>query len=146
MSSTNVDISATAELARRLSESYDPQHPSPDVYADELVVWHNYDEREVRLDRDQLATGAEREHGALRRVLSDFGYTDRRLYAAADAVVMTHVMVGTLADGTPVRIPACHVYRLKDGRIARMDVYMDSGQTTALRAAFEAAGISLPTG
>jgi ketosteroid isomerase-like protein len=51
--------------------------------------------------------------------------------------------VGELPDGTEVRIPACHVCTLVDGRIARMDVYMDSGHNAAIGAAMASAGISL---
>jgi ketosteroid isomerase-like protein len=132
-----------SEIAKRLLEEYDPEHPSDELYGDELISWHNYDEKEVRLLRDQLAVGAKGEHGALASVLSGFGYEDRKVYAAEDAVIVTHVMVGTLADGTKVRIPACQVHTITDGRISRMDVYMDSAQTHALAAAFAKAGISL---
>ena len=133
-------------VARRLIEAYDPEHPSPEIWADEIVSWHNYDEREVRLTRDDLSRGAAREHAVLRQVLAGFAYKDRRVYAADDAVVMTHVMVGELPDGTKVRLPACHVYALEGGRIARMDVYMDSGFNDAIGDALLAAGISLAGG
>jgi ketosteroid isomerase-like protein len=133
-------------VARRLIEAYDPEHPSPEIYAEEIVSWHNYDEREVRLTRDDLSRGAAREHAVLKQILAGFAYEDRRVYAAEDAVVMTHVLVGELPDGTQVRIPACHVCALEGGRIARMDVYMDSGFNNAIGAALEAAGISLAAG
>ena len=132
-----------AEIAKRLIENYDPEHPSDEVYADTIVSWHNYDEKEIKLTREHLAMGAKMEHGALGKVLSGFGYQDRRAYAADDAVIVTHVMVGTLADGTKIRIPACQVHTITDGRISRMDVYMDSAPMAALGAAFEKAGINL---
>ena len=131
------------EIAKRLIENYDPEHPSEEVYADEIISWHNYDEKEIKLTREMLAAGAKMEHGALGNVLSGFGYEDRKAYAADDTVIVTHVLVGTLADGTKVRIPACQVCALTEGRISRMDVYMDSAQTQALAAAFTQAGISL---
>ena len=115
-----------AQIAKKLTENYDPEHPSDEVYADTIVSWHNYDEKEIKLTREQLAMGAQMEHGALGKVLRGFGYKDRRAYAADDAVIVTHVLVGTLADGTDIRIPACQVCALTDGRISRMDVYMDS--------------------
>ena len=132
-----------AEIAKRLIDDYDPEHPSDEIYADELVSWHNYDEKEIKLTREQLAVGAKGEHGALGSVLTGFGYEDRRAYPSEDAVIVTHVMVGTLADGTKIRIPACQVHTLTDGRISRMDVYMDSAHMAALGAAFAKAGISL---
>ena len=63
-----------SEIAKRLIEEYDPEHPSDEIYADELVSWHNYDEKEIKLTRDQLAVGAKGEHGALGSVLTGFGY------------------------------------------------------------------------
>ena len=134
---------AAQAIARHLIEAYDPEHPSPDVYADEIISWHNYDEVEIKLTRDQLAAGAKMEHGALNAVLSDFGYRDRRAFPSEDAVIITHVMVGRLADGTDIRIHACSVNHLENGRIARMDVYMDSAPMAPLAAAFQAAGVSL---
>lgn len=136
---------AAVRIAEKLAAGYRPEAPAEDLYADRIVSWHNYDEREVVVTRDQLAAGAQGEHGALAQVLSGFGYEERRVYPAGDAVVMTHVMVGTLRDGTRVRIPACHVYALEDGRIARMDVYMDSAQAAPLATAFLEQGVSLPT-
>jgi ketosteroid isomerase-like protein len=132
-----------AEIAKRLVEEYDPEHPSEDMYADDFVSWHNYDENEIKLTRDQLAAGAKLEHGALGKVLTGFGYEDRKAYAAEDAVIVTHVLVGTLADGTKVRIPACQVCTLTEGRISRMDVYMDSAPMQVLGQAFAEAGVSL---
>src|SRR5712671_5775287 len=126
------NAAACQEIARRLREEYDPLNPSPDVYADHFSIWHNYDEVAIELTREQLAAGAELEHGALGSVLDGFGYIDRRVHAADDAVVLTHVMVGTLADGTAVRIPACQVSTVEHGRIVRTDVYLDSAQMHAL--------------
>ena len=132
-----------AEIAKRLVENYDPEHPSDEVYADELVSWHNYDEKEITLTREQLAAGAKMEHGALGGILTGFGYEDRKAYPSDNAVIVTHVLVGTLADGTTVRIPACQVHTLTDGRISRMDVYMDSAPMQVLGKAFADAGITL---
>src|SRR5687768_2354117 len=103
---------AAREIARRLQDEYDPLHPSDEVYADRFVIWHNYDDVSHELTREQLAAGAELEHGALGSVLDGFGYVDRKVRAAGDAVVLTHVMVGTLKNGTEMRVPACHVSTL----------------------------------
>jgi ketosteroid isomerase-like protein len=137
-------VNDAERIAERLRAGYDPEHPDFDIYADELVSWHNYDEREVAVTRDQLGAGAAAEHGALAQVLGDLRYEDKKVYPAGDVVVMTHVMVGTLPDGATLRIPACHVYGLEGGRIARMDVYMDSGQAAPIVAAFENLGVTLP--
>jgi ketosteroid isomerase-like protein len=130
-------------IAADLRDRYEPENPSPEIYADELVIWHNYDEVEIKLTREQLGEGAKLEHSALGGVLSGFGYEDRRVYAGDGVVTMTHVMVGTLANGTGVRIPACSVNHVEDGRIRRSDVYMDFGQAKALAEAFMEAGVTL---
>jgi hypothetical protein len=131
------------EIARRLVEGYDPTNPSADMYADRFVIWHNYDGVAVELDREQLAAGAELEHAALGSVLQGFGYVDRRTRACDDSVVLTHVMVGTLPDGTDVRVPACHVSTIEHGRIVRTDVYLDSAQLAPLATAFASSGVEL---
>src|SRR5688572_11575919 len=131
------------EIARRLGEGYDPTKPAEDMYADSFVIWHNYDGVAVTLDRDQLAAGAAMEHGALGSVLEGFGYVERTVRAGDDVVVLTHVMVGTLRDGTQVRVPACHVSTIEDGRIVRTDVYLDSAQLAPLATAFTASGVEL---
>jgi ketosteroid isomerase-like protein len=42
------------------------------------------------------------------------------------------VLRGTVGDGVPVEIPACLVATIRDGRITRLDEYLDSKHTKVL--------------
>ena len=128
-------------IAEKLRATYDPEHPDTSIYADSIVSWHNYDENAVTVTREQLAFGATAEYQLLSQVLEDWKYEDKKVYAAGDAVVMTHVMTGKFANGSLLRLPACHVYSLVDGKIARMDVYMDSAQMGQIATAVQESGI-----
>jgi uncharacterized protein len=49
-----------------------------------------------------------------------------------------HVLRGLLPDGTEVALHAAMYLRVRDGRITRIEEYLDSAQRAAIRAAREA--------
>ena len=59
-------------------------------------------------------------------------YEDVRRQATADGFVQQHVLRGTMGNGAAVEIPACIVVTIRDGRIARLDEYLDSKHTKVL--------------
>ena len=93
-----------------------------DLYAPEVVVWHNHDE--VEQDREANLT-------TLSWVIANvagFRYTDVRRHATSDGFVQQHVARGTNRAGREVAMPACIVVRLEAGRIARLEEYLDASQ------------------
>lgn len=98
------------------------------LYAPDVVVWHNDDGR--------AQTGAEN-----LRVLtwlvthcSDVRYDDVRRSATATGFVQQHVLRATGPSAQAVEVPACIVATCAEGRITRIDEYLDSAHLTSLRA------------
>src|SRR5690349_24407210 len=86
-----------------------------ELYAPDVVVWHNLDG--VEQDRDANLT-------ALRWLTANvagFRYTDVRRHLTDDGFVQQHVARGTNRAGREVAMPACIVVRLEAGRIARLE-------------------------
>ena len=99
------------------------------LYAPEARIWHNV---------DNVAQTAEENLVVLQWVASHIRglrYEEVRRQATADGFVQQHVLRGTVGDGVPVEIPACLVATIRDGRITRLDEYLDSKQTKVLLAA-----------
>ena len=96
------------------------------VYAPGAVIWHNFDEVEQAVE-DNL------------RVLGWMAnaFTERRYEVVfrkewEDGFVQQHVLHLTKKDGTTVALPACIVATVADGKIARIDEYLDSAQAARL--------------
>jgi uncharacterized protein len=90
------------------------------LYATNAVIWHNHDGVEQTPD-ENLRT--------LRWLvdnLSGVRYTDIRRSATATGFVQQHVLCVTNRGGTDVEIPACIVATVEDGRITRLEEYLDS--------------------
>jgi len=96
-------------------------------YAPDARIWHNFDGVAQTLE-ENLATLA-----FVERRLSNRKYEIVARHAFAGGYVQQHVLTGALNNGAPFRMPACLVVQVKDGRIARVDEYLDTGQTQALR-------------
>jgi len=96
------------------------------VYAPDAVIWHNFDEVEQNVE-DNL------------RVLGWMAgaFTSRRYEVVFrrewdDGFVQQHVLHLEKKDGTTVALPACIVARVVDGKITRIDEYLDSAQAARL--------------
>jgi ketosteroid isomerase-like protein len=91
-----------------------------ELYATDAVIWHNHDGVEQTPD-ENLRT--------LRWLvdnLTGVRYTDIRRSATATGFVQQHVLCVTNRAGTDVEIPACIVATVDDGRITRLEEYLDS--------------------
>ena len=97
-----------------------------ELYDPDVEIWHNTDGAVQRRD-ENLATLA-----WMGRNLPDLRYTQIRRSATADGFVQQHVLVATNRAGRRVEVPACLVTTVRDGRITRIDEYLDS---TKFRAA-----------
>jgi ketosteroid isomerase-like protein len=98
-------------------------------YAPDARIWHNFDEVEQTLEQN-LAT-----LGWLSKRLLDRHYEIIARNTFDGGFVQQHVLTGTLRNGEKFRMPACIICRVKDGRIVRLDEYLDMAAAAALRAA-----------
>jgi ketosteroid isomerase-like protein len=96
-------------------------------YAPDVAIWHNND-GVVQSREENLRTLA-----AVVRMLSERRYEDRRLDVFDGGFVQQHVLTGVrAADGARVSLPAALVCRVRDGKITRLDEYLDSAHVAAL--------------
>jgi ketosteroid isomerase-like protein len=98
-----------------------------DCYAPGAVIWHNTDDAVQNRD-DNAATLK----GFVARI-SNRVYANRRLEAFPGGFVQQHELRGVRADGAAVKLPACIVCAVEDGRITRLDEYFDSAQVARFR-------------
>ena len=95
------------------------------IYAPDAVIWHNNDGLEQTVDENLrvlswVAANLKNRH-----------YRVKRRAAIPGGFLQQHVLEAETANG-PFAMPACIVVEIKDGRISRLDEYLDSGHTAAL--------------
>jgi len=96
-----------------------------DCYASDAEIWHNTDDKEQTRDDN-----ADILKGFVERI-SDRVYANRRLHVFEGGFVQQHELRGKRRDGVAVRLTACVVCAIADGRITRLDEYFDSAQVAA---------------
>ena len=96
------------------------------VYAPDAVIWHNFDEVEQNVEDNLRVLGwmagafSERRYEVVFRKEWDEGF------------VQQHVLHLTKKDGTTIALPACIVAKVANGKITRIDEYLDSAQAARL--------------
>lgn len=101
-----------------------------EYWADEVVVWHCYDNAEQRFKGHARSSEAGAELTALSRVLDDFARTSTvHVSESTNTIIETSVWTGRTKAGLDMRNSTCVLYSVVDGRITRMDVYDDSNQS-----------------
>lgn len=99
-----------------------------DCYDDDLVLWHNFDNVE-KTKAENLASLA----GIATR-MSDRVYADRKVEVFEGGFVQQHVLHGTRKlDGARLQMPAIIICRVRDGKIVRLDEYLDSAHVAEFR-------------
>ncbi len=99
------------------------------IYADDAVIWHNYDNREQTVAQNAKVLEA------IPQWVADRDYTDRRIQLFEGGLVQQHVLRGRrISTGEEVSMHACVVVHVNDeGRISRLDEYLDSAQVAQFR-------------
>ena len=97
-----------------------------DLYEPTATIWHNTDGLEQHRD-DNMRTLS-----WMVRNLPDLTYTDVRRSPTADGFVQEHVLVATNRAGRRIEVPACIVATVLDGRITRLNEYLDSRSVAAI--------------
>ncbi|HVN83798.1 MAG TPA: nuclear transport factor 2 family protein [Candidatus Binatia bacterium] len=96
------------------------------IYAPDAVIWHNNDNRWQTVDQNLAVLGWVVRH------VKQLRYEEIRRQATDTGFVQQHVLRGIAPNGQPLEIAACIVCVVKDGRIARLDEYLDSASLTQL--------------
>lgn len=97
------------------------------IYTEDAVIWHNDDnqpqtpEQNLRILRWVV------------RNVRELRYEEIRRQETAGGFVQQHVLRGIAPNGERLDVPACIVCTVADGRITRLDEYLDSAQTASLR-------------
>ncbi|MCA9640366.1 MAG: nuclear transport factor 2 family protein [Polyangiaceae bacterium] len=96
------------------------------LYHDDAVVWRNFDQRE--LVKKQVLKVI----GLLAKSVEGLRYEELRLTATESGFVQQHVMRGRAPNGAELQVPACLVAQVEDGRIRRLDEYLDAAALAPL--------------
>jgi ketosteroid isomerase-like protein len=94
-------------------------------FAPGATIWHNFDCK--TLTPQESVPGLEALFGNFVRR----EYRDVRRQPTPSGFVQQHVLRLETPDGTVIDWPACIVFDLRDGRIARLDEYVDLSQLSA---------------
>jgi len=127
-----MDESAVRAFAKRFFDAIEQGDVATvgDCYTPDVGVWHNFDDkvqtRDENLDTLRAMVGR----------ISDRRYEDRRVEVFDGGFVQQHVLWGTRKDGSRVSLPAAIICRMRDGRIARLDEYLDSAHVATFRQTF----------
>jgi ketosteroid isomerase-like protein len=118
----------TLEIAKRLIDAITAGDVGAveALYHEDLTGWQNFSGRE--LNRRQMLKIVR----LLTADLKDLRYDDIRVTPTARGYVQQHVLRATAPDGRPVVCAACLVVEIEDGRIRRIDEYMDGAALAPL--------------
>ena len=95
------------------------------LYSPDIVVWHNNDGIEQTVEQNLAVLQWVIDN------LADRSYDDVRRHEFDGGFVQQHVLRFT-KDGTRREIPACIVATTSDGRITRIDEYLDSAHVARI--------------
>jgi ketosteroid isomerase-like protein len=125
---TTVDISL--ETAERLFKAIERGEVAAirEIYAPTAKIWHNNDGATQTVEQNLALLGW------VVANISEIAYTEIRRQPTPTGFVQQHVMRGRLkSSGKTFSLPACIVCTVEGGRIARLDEYLDSAHTAAMR-------------
>ncbi len=100
-----------------------------EIYAPGVKIWHNNDGATQTADENLAVLG-----WVVANIL-EVAYTEVRRQATPTGFVQQHVMRGRVkSSGKELRLPACMVCDVEQGRITRLDEYFDSAHVAVLTA------------
>ncbi|MQY20571.1 nuclear transport factor 2 family protein [Nocardia macrotermitis] len=99
-----------------------------DLYAPDARIWHNEKNAEETVPENLRVLRW------LSRTVENLRYEDIRRYPLSDGFAQQHVVRGELPGHGPLEIPAGMFVRVQDGRITRIDEYVDSAAVAPLYA------------
>jgi ketosteroid isomerase-like protein len=121
------DILGLADAFLRASEAGDVERLRS-MYAPDAVVWHNVDGKEQSVDEGLAMVSWAREH------LNGLHHDEVRRQRTEHGFVQQHVLRATTPSGAELSVPACIVVTVQDGKVTRLDEYIDPTPFGVLRA------------
>lgn len=97
-----------------------------ELYADDAVVWHNYDEKDVPASTTEAALRG------LHDAVTDLDWEDVAVQTTESGFVWQAIITGT-APGGSLHAHTCVVATVDDGRISRIEEYLDPSGFAVLR-------------
>ena len=98
------------------------------VCAPGSVLWINLTEQERALEASLPG------FARLRAKVPDLRLDGVRRRGVTGGFVEQHVLTGTMPNGDTLRVAGCFIGTVEDGRITRLEEYVDGGQAGALSA------------
>jgi uncharacterized protein len=95
------------------------------IYAPDAVIWHSHDLKEQGVDENLRVLNW------MARNLTSRRYRVHRRVAISGGFLQQHTLEAMTAGG-PFSMPACIVVEVKNGRIARLEEYLDSARVAEL--------------
>ena len=123
------------EVAQQLFENIEAKRVEgvSALYADDILVWHNFSNTtQTKTENLQTLDGLTRNVAQIR-----YDVTERVLLG--DRVMQRHLLRCRISTGEEFVIPACIFVTVRDGKITRIDEYLDTAQSNALGAAIQRA-------
>jgi ketosteroid isomerase-like protein len=97
------------------------------LYSPDAVIWHNFDGVEQKAEENLVTLQW------VTTNIASLRYEEIQRYPIPNGFVETHVLRGTAPNGTELDVPACLIGFCEDGRITRLEEYLDTAQVAALR-------------
>ena len=121
------------EVAQQLFENIEAKRVDgvAALYAEDVQVWHNFSNTtQSKAENLKVLDGLTKNVAQIR-----YNVTERVLLG--DRVMQRHLLQCRVANGEEFVIPACIFVTARDGKITRIDEYLDTTQSKALNAAIE---------
>ena len=96
-----------------------------EIYAPDAKIWHNFDEQEQAPDANLLTLAD------MHRRATNIRYTEIQRFASPGGFVQQHVLMADAKYG-PLRMPAIIRFWVSDGRITRLEEYLDTRQALVM--------------
>src|SRR5262245_7618257 len=103
------------------------------LYADDIAVWHNFTNA-TQSKAENLKT-----LGGLTKNVAHIRYEVTERVLLGERVMQRHLLRCRVENGEEVVIPACIFVTARNGKITRIDEYLDTAQSNALGAAIQRA-------
>jgi len=97
-----------------------------EIYADDAVIWHNNDRSTQGVDENLRVLEW------IQRNITGVRYEEVQRLATDTGFVEQHVLRGRIPMGAELDVPACLVCPVVDGRITRLEEYLDSAHLAPL--------------
>jgi uncharacterized protein len=98
------------------------------IYAEDAQIWHNFDQVNQTVDENlRVLTW-------MHRRVKDLRYEEVRRFEIPGGFLQQHVLRGIAPSGQPLEVPGATICTVKDGRVTRLEAYVDSAHTAVLQA------------